>query len=66
MVSSRRFLMAYGPLRKSPISSNLTRSATQSSAFAFSAEISKLPRMFANFVRLEGTGESQFRSAAAD
>lgn len=41
-------------------------SATQSSIFAFSADKSKILRMFAKFVRLAGTGKSQFRPVAID
>jgi hypothetical protein len=46
--------------------SNPSLSASQSALFAFSAENSKIVRLFAKFVRFKGTGESQFRPAAAD
>src|SRR5260370_1163403 len=35
--------------------------AIQSAIFAFSEEDSRIARMFANFVRLKGTAESEFR-----
>jgi hypothetical protein len=41
-------------------------SRDKSSIFAFSAEKSKILRMFADFVRPKGTGEAQFLPAAAD
>src|SRR6266481_5055705 len=51
-----------------PLWQRLDRKVTrcQSSIFAFFAEKSKILRMFANFVRPEGAGESQFRPAADD
>jgi hypothetical protein len=39
-------------------------SAKQSAIFAFSAEISKIVRMFAHFLVFKGTGEAHIRSAA--
>ena len=55
-----------GPKCRGLDGSNPLRSASQSAVFAFSAENSKIVRMFAEFVRLKGTGESQFRPATAD
>ncbi len=46
-------------------SSNLPLSANQSSAFAFSAEKSKILRTFGTFVRFKGTGESQIQPPAS-
>jgi hypothetical protein len=46
--------------------SNPLLSASQSAIFAFSAENSKILRIFADFVRLKGTGEAQIRPTAAD
>jgi hypothetical protein len=46
--------------------SNPRLSANQSAILAFSAESSKIVRMFVHFLRPEGTGEAEIRPRAAD
>ena len=46
--------------------SNPRLSASQSAVFAFSAENSKIVRMFAHFLLSKGLGEAQIRLSAAD
>ena len=59
-------LNSSSPILKGLGGSNPPLSATESTISTFYPEKWKILRTFAKFVRFKGTGESQFRPAAAD
>jgi hypothetical protein len=58
--------MANRPLRKSPVSSNSTRSASQSDHFAYILEKAETPREMRRSFRPQRTGESRLTPGSPD